>query len=109
GSELQQRAIERSGLSYDDIVGKVVDRAARRHRVPVQRSTIAAVIPEAKKLLREFQQTPLGDVDCFRRMLDQVENDLGTFAARANAWAIGDMATLQSLTWTQTGEACGAL
>ena len=104
--ELRQVALDRQDLSWRDIAGRVVSRAADKADVPIVRPTVSLVVDDAKAALKEFASKPVDDLACFRRTLDQVENDLGTLATRANAWAQGEMAMLRDLTYTDNAQAC---
>ena len=48
--------------------------------------------------IADFRKEPLKPVDleCFNRTLDRIEFELPQMAARANAWAVGDVAALRS-------------
>lgn len=104
--ELRDEALDDHDLSTRDIVRGVVDKAAKRSGVPVDRPRISLVIEDAKAAVKEFAANPVDDLDCFRRTLDQVENDLDTLATRANAWAIGEVAMLETLPYTDNAQAC---
>ena len=103
---LRQEAFEQQDLSWRDIVGRVVSRAADKADVPVERPNVLLMVENPKAAIKEFASSPVDDLACFRRTLDQVENDLGTLATRANAWAQGEVAMLRDLTYTDTAQAC---
>lgn len=104
--ELRQEAFEQQDLSWRDIVGRVVSRAADKADVPVERPNVLLVVENPKAAIKEFASGAVDDLACFRRTLDQVENDLGTLATRANAWAQGEVAMLRDLTYTDNAQAC---
>jgi hypothetical protein len=104
--ELRQEAFDQQDLSWRDIAGRVVLRAADKAYVPVQRPSVSLVVENPKAAIKEFASNPVDDLQCFRRTLDQVENDLGTLATRANAWAQGEVAMLRDLTYTDNAQAC---
>ncbi|MCX7033170.1 MAG: TraB/GumN family protein [Arenimonas sp.] len=104
--ELRQEAFDQQDLSWRDIAGRVVSRAADKADVPVERPSVSLVVENPKAAIKEFASNPVDDLQCFRRTLDQVENDLGTLATRANAWAQGEMAMLRDLTYTDNAQAC---
>lgn len=104
--ELRDEALDAHDLSSRDIVYRVVDRAAGRAKVPVERPTVRLVVDDAKAKLKEFANSPVDDLACFRRTLDQVEQDLDTLAARANAWAIGQVEVLEALPYNDNAQAC---
>lgn len=103
---LRDKALDAHDLGQDDPVRGVVTRAAKRADVPVHRTRLTLEVEDAKAAVKEFAGRPLDDLECFRRTLDQVENDLDTLAQRANAWALGDIAQLQALTYTDNAKAC---
>ena len=104
--ELRNKALDREDLSSRDIVSRVVTRAAEKADVPIERPSIHLVVENPKATLKELAGNPLQDIECFRRTMDQVENDLGTLATRANAWAQGEVAMLRDLTYTDNAQAC---
>jgi len=103
---LREEAFDRSDLSWRDVVGREVKRAARRSGVPIEQPTVSLRIENARAALKEFSRNELDDLECFRLTLDQVENDLGTLATRANAWAMGEVAMLQDLPYADNSQAC---
>ena len=104
--ELREEAFDQQDLSWRDIVGRVVKRAAGKTDVPIERPNVLLTVENPKAAIKEFASGAVDDLACFRRTLDQVENDLGTLATRANAWAQGEMAMLRDLTYTDNAQAC---
>jgi len=104
--ELRQEAFDQQDLSWRDIASRVVSRAADKADVPIERPSVSLVVQDAKAAIKEFANNPVDDLVCFRRTMDQVENDLGTLATRANAWAQGEVAMLRDLTYTDNAQAC---
>lgn len=104
--ELYEAAMRKSGLDQDDIVDKAVRRMARRHDVELRAVNIKLEVEDPKTAIREFQATTLADTDCFARTLSRIEGDLETMRRRANAWATGDVATLQALPVESQYSAC---
>ena len=106
--ELYEQAIKRSGMTQDNIVGPVVQKAARRQKIKITNPKVTIKIANAKRALKEFSAETLDDRACFVRTLDRIEGDLGTMAARANAWAIGDIERLRDLQAQNQFTACTA-
>ena len=104
--ELREAALERHGLSTRPIVENVVERAARRADVPTERPEVEIVVADARAAVKSFRASTLDDLDCFRRVLDQVEGDLDTLADRANAWSLGRIDDLQRLPTADAATAC---
>ncbi|MDZ4048240.1 MAG: TraB/GumN family protein [Pseudoxanthomonas sp.] len=104
--ELREDAFDRHGLSWRDVVGREVKRAARRGDVPVREPTVTLKVDNARAALKEFSRSQVDDLECFRLTLDQVEHDLETLATRANAWAMGEVGMLLDLPYTDNSQAC---
>lgn len=104
--DLREKAFDRADLSWRDVVGRAVRRAARQAKVPVEQPEVTLVVEDAKAAVKEFRQSEFDDLACFRTTLDQVENDLDTLALRANAWAIGDLTALAALPYADNAKAC---
>jgi hypothetical protein len=104
--DLLDAALDKNDLSWRDVVMRVVRRAAKANDVPVERPSVSIVVEDAKAAVKEFADSPVNDLDCFRKTLDQVQNDLGTLATRANAWALGEVAMLSDLPYTDNAKAC---
>jgi uncharacterized protein YbaP (TraB family) len=103
---LFEKAVERSGMSFDSPVARVVKRAARRHDVAMVRPSVELMLEEPGDTVREFARTPLDDLACFRRTLDRLETDLEAMRTRANAWATGDLDALRSQPFADQARAC---
>ena len=106
GFELYEKAIKRSGMSFKDIVTKVVDKAARFHDVPITRPKVTVKIEEPKAAVKGLQKTSLDDLECFRLTLTRLERDVETMKLRGNAWATGDVESLRELPFTDRTRAC---
>lgn len=104
--ELREEAFDRHDLSWRDVVGREVKRAARRSDVPVREPTVTLKVKNARAALKEFSRSQVDDLECFRLTLDQVEHDLETLATRANAWAMGEVGMLLDLPYTDNSQAC---
>lgn len=103
---LYEAAIRKNGLDPENQVIPKVRRLAKRRDVPTTIAEVKLKFSEPKDTLKRFSRTPLDDVGCFARTLDRLESDLANMAARANAWSIGDLATMQRLPYEDQGPAC---
>lgn len=106
--ELYEKAIERSGMSLSNVVGKKIARIARRNGVKTVQVKVEIAIDNPRRALKEFAASPLDDLDCFDKTLNRIERDLGNMAARANAWSVGDIAALRDLPAENQFVACSA-
>ena len=106
--ELYDKAIRKSGMSARGLIGPTVTKLAKRHGVKVSNPKLTITISQPRQALKEFANTSLEDLDCFGKTMDRIETDLGTMAARANAWAIGDIQTLRELPYGNQFTTCSA-
>ncbi|MEN9706056.1 MAG: hypothetical protein RLZZ393_1935 [Pseudomonadota bacterium] len=96
--ELYEEALKASQLDRRNEVWPIVEKAARKARVPVRTPEVQLSIADPKGVIRDFAQTPLdADIDCFESLLVRVERELPLMRQRANAWSRGDVATLRRL------------
>ena len=96
-SELYQAAIKRAGLASGTGVGKRIGELMKKHEIKHTSTVIRSEIKDPKGLAKSFARADLDDVQCFRNMLDWLEQDVANAAERANAWASGDIAELTRL------------
>jgi uncharacterized protein YbaP (TraB family) len=104
--ELFIRAIERSGMSMDDTIGKAVRKAARRHHRVVVEPRVELRVESPGAALREWRKSSLDDLECFAMTLARLETDIDAMKLRANAWASGDIEALRSLRFDDQLRAC---
>ncbi len=104
--KLQEEALDDVDLSMRNVAAKVVSRAAKKHDVVMTRPSIAITISDPKALIREFSESPLDDIECFRKTLDRLEVEIESMKLRANAWALGEIGILRKLPHTDNARAC---
>lgn len=104
--DLYEKAISKSGLSNDSNVYKVVEKAAKRNKVAITETKVKIKLKDPKGAIKKFKQSSLDDIECFSKTLQHLESDLETMKDRANAWATGDTALLQELSYTDQGRTC---
>jgi hypothetical protein len=104
--ELERKARKAYGLTGDAGVRKAVDALAAQHGVPRTEADYKVVIEHPRDALKAFRQAGPQDVECFARTLDSVEHDLPAMAARADAWAVGDLEALRRMPDSQARDAC---
>lgn len=104
--ELYEKAVKRSGLNTSGGVKDTVRDLAKQHNVKVTATRYQMEIEEPRAAVKLFKSASMEDRPCFTQTLDTVEHGLGQVAARANAWAVGDIDALRSLPRTDGREAC---
>ncbi|HUD40568.1 MAG TPA: TraB/GumN family protein [Dokdonella sp.] len=95
--ELYREALDKRKLSDSGQIGKVVSKSIKRHGIAKLDTHVKVKIQEPRAAIKAFKAEELDDVECLRQVLDRLEADLGTMAARANAWAVGDIETLRAM------------
>ena len=106
--ELYQEAMKKSGLDNSKSVWPVINQAIETHHPNVTVVKEEIVVKDPKPLLKEWSKTTLDDLACFDNTMTRIETDLDAMRARANAWATGDMAALQSLPPPYQRDACSS-
>jgi TraB family protein len=99
--KLRKAAFDDLGMRESGMVWEVVGKLAKQKKIPVTAPQITFTFArdEIRAKIKEFSRESLADVECFRTTLDLTEAlaDRGTEAARARAWATGDLDALARL------------
>jgi uncharacterized protein YbaP (TraB family) len=106
--ELYDEAIEKSGLTRSNVARQKVKEAAKNAGIEPTVPRVELLVEHPRTVVREFKDTPLDDLDCFRKTLDRIDADLGAMTKRANAWATGDVEALRKLPYADQMDACKA-
>lgn len=107
--KLYEEAIDKSGLVRSGVIGPVIGDAIKRHKLKETSPQFKVTVKEtgaARAAIKQFRGEHLSDLDCFGKTLQYLERDLGTMAARGNAWATGDIDTLRNLPQGDQNQAC---
>ncbi len=105
---LFRKALAANGLSRSGGVAAGIDALAQRHGVPATDTSYHVVIEHPRAAIKAFKQAAPHDVTCFIRTLDSIEHDMPAMAARANAWATGDLQVLRELPDSEWQNVCVA-
>ncbi len=102
--KLERKAMEQLGLG-GGVVGPVIQAAAERAGLELTPVVVKSTIDAPRQVLKQFNRASFDDTVCLERTVARLEHELPTLAARANAWASGDLETLRrlpydSLRWT---------
>jgi hypothetical protein len=106
--EVFSKAIEQSGLSYDDKVWPVVRKLAKKHDVKITTPKIELNLEKPRAALKKFSKMSLEDLECFEATIKRLETDMYYMSARANAWSVGDLQTLRNLPYPDQFTTCGS-
>ncbi len=106
--ELRDAALKSAGLVFRDPVGPVVMAVAKDAEVPVVKAIISIDldVDKPRQRLKQLARTSLDDHACFEQVLEAIETDVRQQRELANAWAIGDLETLRTLTRVDPSQTC---
>ncbi|WP_397596930.1 TraB/GumN family protein [Silanimonas sp.] len=103
---LMEEALEDLDLERDNIVWDRVRRIAKRNDRPIVGVSVRIKVEDPREALREFERSSIDDVGCMEATLKRLESDTGAMVERANAWAVGDLQTLEELEFDSEIRAC---
>ncbi|MBO9717916.1 MAG: TraB/GumN family protein [Pseudoxanthomonas sp.] len=101
--ELYRAALEHNGLRQGGVVGPVIDQVLKPRGLKRTPTVLDLKIDDPRAALADLRKEGLGvrDLECFSGTLDVIEHDLPRIAARANAWATGDLEALRNMPGVQ--------
>jgi uncharacterized protein YbaP (TraB family) len=102
---LYQRALDVSGLTRSNEIESSVLTLAHRHHVPIERSELRVEDPLGT-LKQARTLSPADEVNCLASTVHRLQSDLPIMQARAQAWAVGDVARLRELPFEDQRETC---
>jgi len=103
--QLYEKALAADDLTNDIDVASMVERLARKHGnriIGVRYELLVTKAPPSTSIDQDQQK----GIACLDETMHLVEQDMPKLTQRANAWATGDMATLQSLMPHRSYEPC---
>lgn len=106
GMKLYEEAIRDNGLSGRNVVHAELEDTMRVRKLKPVSASAHIKIKNPKAVVKEFKTAQFADLECFEKTLDRVEHDLPVLAARANAWAVGDVQALGTLRNPDLGNVC---
>jgi hypothetical protein len=104
--ELFSKALQQSGLGSDRAVISSIHDIAKAKGIKFTPIEVSVQIENPRGAVRDFKKGALDDVDCFTKTIERLEVDIDAMRARANAWAIGDVETMRTLTYPDQDQAC---
>ncbi|MGF6712415.1 hypothetical protein QFZ41_003379 [Luteibacter sp. W1I16] len=93
--ELYKDAVKKTGLSRSGDVTRTVSSLAKKHGVKEVAVEYILLVDDPRAAIKAFKRSTLDDVSCFTQSIDNIDAQLADMAARANAWATGDVAALR--------------
>jgi hypothetical protein len=105
---LYRKALEQAGLNGAPTAAKTLEKLIKQSGIKQTGTGIKLAVDDPVTMLREFKKTPLEDAACFAHTLTRLEVDIEAMRVRANAWAIGDLPTIEKLSYAGVQGACNA-
>jgi hypothetical protein len=105
---LYRKALEQAGLNGAPAAAKTLEKLIKQSGIRQTGTGIKLAVDDPVTMLREFKKTPLEDAACFAHTLTRLEVDIEAMRVRANAWAVGDLATIEKLSYAGVQGACNA-
>jgi uncharacterized protein YbaP (TraB family) len=103
--QLYEKALAKDDLSNEIDVANMVEKLARKHGnrvIAVRYELLVTRAPPSTSIDQDQQK----GIACLDETMHLVENDMPKLTQRANAWATGDMKTLQNLMPQKNYEPC---
>jgi len=104
--ELMDEALGDLDLKRENIVWDRVERIAKRNDRPIIGVSVRIKVEDPRDALKEFERSAIDDVGCMEATLARLETDTANMVERANAWAVGDLQTLEELDFDSEIRAC---
>ena len=97
--ELYREALKRNRLREGGIVGPVIAGVLKARGMKATPTSLNLKIEDPRDALADFRKEGFKpqDLACFQDTLDIIEHGLPQAAARANAWAVGDLEALRAM------------
>jgi hypothetical protein len=106
GTELFKQSIDKSDLVPNDSVRWALENIVRSNKIKTTHPQLTYEFHSPRAAIKKFKKSSLDDTQCFSKIIERLETDLDSMRARANAWAVGDIARLQSLPHPDDEGAC---
>jgi uncharacterized protein YbaP (TraB family) len=95
---LYEKATTEAGLTQGGGVKDLLGKVSKKYHVPIKQHEIKVDVGKPRDALAAFNATPReADVACLVAAIHQLDTDVEAMTKRANAWAVGDIATLRQI------------
>jgi uncharacterized protein YbaP (TraB family) len=105
-ARLYAAALDAAGLTSGRDLQKTVERIAKSAHVQTIETEIH--VDPAVLLEQAAELSPAAEIDCFATIMASIESDLPGLAARAQAWAVGDVAALRRFDYPDVEGDCSS-
>jgi len=104
--ELYRKGLDAAGLSSGQEVQKAIEKMVKDKHIKTTTSAIALQVDDPVAMMKDFKRSPLDDGACFAKTLERLETDIDAMRVRAAAWAKGDLAGIEKLSFADREAAC---
>ena len=96
--ELLAAAITERGLTSNNIVTPIIVDVVNSNGIKLHspRYTLELSRKDASALLKDARASSINDLGCLNATMDVVENGMGRIITNANAWAVGDIDSIDA-------------
>lgn len=103
---LYNKGLEKNGLTMHTGVFDKLDKLVKQYKVKTTSSSVELDMADASQTLKAFKNSAGTDTACFAKTVERLESDIDAMRVRANAWSVGDMSKIASLSFADREEAC---
>jgi len=103
-AELYRAALKQHGLRDGGVIAPVIDEVLKARGMKITPTLVQLKVDDPRAALASFRRETLKqeELDCVRGTFGIIEHDLPEIAARANAWAVGDLDALRAMPDTRS-------
>lgn len=103
---LYAKGLEKNGLALNTGVAATLGKLAKQYNLKITSSSVEMPLEDPVQTVKAFKKSAGVDTTCFVKTVEQLESDIDSLRVRANAWAVGDMSKIASLSFADRDEAC---
>lgn len=105
---LYRKGLAHAGLTVDTQVRDAIEKIVKARKIKTSAPVVLVPVADPGRMLKDFKKSEMDDAACFSTTLERLETDLDAMRARANAWAVGDLAAIRKLGYADREGACRA-
>jgi uncharacterized protein YbaP (TraB family) len=95
GEAIDSWGFKKPSFPPSDELREQIEKLAKKHKVHVNNLELILEVEKPRAWVKDIKKLHIEDLACFNQSLEAVETDRESMGVRANAWAVGDIATLR--------------
>ena len=104
--KLLHAGLKKNGLVQNMDVSARIEKIAKENKVKLTWTMLGIQLDDPRATLKAFKKAQMEDLACFTRTVENLDKDIGTMRAGANAWADGNIAAIARLDLAERDEVC---